>query len=46
MHCSINPEEIETEIEKLGHMVTSIWNIEQYRTRLPLSMSFVELNLP
>jgi hypothetical protein len=22
MHCSINPEEIKTEIEKLGHMVT------------------------
>jgi hypothetical protein len=39
MHCS-NPEEIKTEIEKLGHTVTNIWNIKQYRTRLPLSMFF------
>jgi hypothetical protein len=44
MHFSINPEEIKTEIEKLGHMVTNIWNIKQYRTKLPLSMFFfVEL---
>jgi hypothetical protein len=43
MHYSINPEEIKTEIEKLGHMVTNIWNIKQYRTKLPLSMFFVEL---
>jgi hypothetical protein len=43
MHYFINPEEIKTEIEKLGHMVTNIWNIKQYRTKLPLSMLFVEL---
>jgi hypothetical protein len=29
MHYSINPEEIKTEIEKLGHTVTNIWNIKQ-----------------
>jgi hypothetical protein len=36
---------IKTEIEKLGHTVknTSIWNIKQYRTKLPLSMFLVEL---
>jgi hypothetical protein len=43
MHYSINPEEIKTQIEKLGHTVTNICNIKQYRTKLPLSMSFVEL---
>jgi hypothetical protein len=43
MHYSSNPEEIETETEKLGHVVTNIWNIKQYRTKLPLSMFFVEL---
>jgi hypothetical protein len=43
MHYSINPEEIKTEIENLGHTVTNIWNIKQYRTKLPLSMFFVEL---
>jgi hypothetical protein len=43
MHYSINPEEIKTEIENLGHTVTNIWNTEQYRTMLPLSMFFVEL---
>jgi hypothetical protein len=36
MHYCINPEEIKTEIEKLGHRVTNIWNIKQYRTKLPL----------
>jgi hypothetical protein len=41
MHYYINHEEIKTEIEKLGHKVTNIWNIKQYRTRL-LSMFFVE----
>jgi hypothetical protein len=40
MHYSINTEEIRTEIEKLGHMVTNIWNIKQYRTKLPVSMLF------
>jgi hypothetical protein len=43
MHYSINPEEIKTEIVKLGHTVTNIWNIIQHRTKLPLSMSFVEM---
>jgi hypothetical protein len=43
MHYSINPQEIKTEIEKLGHTVTNVWNIKQYRTKLPLSMFFVEL---
>jgi hypothetical protein len=43
MHYSIAPADIETEIEKLGHQVTNIWNITQYRTKLPLSMFFVEL---
>jgi hypothetical protein len=39
----INPEEIKTEIQKFGHVVTNIWNIKQYRTMQPLSMFFVEL---
>jgi hypothetical protein len=43
MHYSINPEEIKTEIQKLGHTVTNIWNIKQFRTEQPLSMFFVEL---
>jgi hypothetical protein len=43
MHYSISPADIKTEIEKLGHQVTKIWNIPQYRTRLPLSMFFIEL---
>jgi hypothetical protein len=43
MHYSINPDDIKIEIEKLGHTVTNIWNIKQYRTKLPLSMFFVEL---
>jgi hypothetical protein len=38
MHYCINPEEIKTEIEKLGHTVTNIWNIKQYGTKLPFSM--------
>jgi hypothetical protein len=38
MHYSINPEEIKTEIQKLGHTVTNIWNIKQYKTKQPLSM--------
>jgi hypothetical protein len=33
MHYSNSPEEINTKIEKLGHTVTNIWNIKQYRTR-------------
>jgi hypothetical protein len=43
MHYSINPEEIKTEIQNLGHTVTNIRNIKQYRTKLSLSMFFVEL---
>jgi hypothetical protein len=43
IHYSINPEETKTEIEKLGHAVSNIWNIKQYRTELPISMLFVEL---
>jgi hypothetical protein len=45
MHYSFNPEATKTEIEKLEHMVTNIWNIKQYRTKLSLSMFFVELKL-
>jgi hypothetical protein len=33
MHYSINPQEIITEIERLGFMPTNIWNIKQYRTK-------------
>jgi hypothetical protein len=40
VHYSINPNEIKSEIEKLGGTVTNIWNIQQYRTKLPLSMVF------
>jgi hypothetical protein len=40
---SVNPEEIKTEIEKLGHTFTNICNIKQYRTTLLLSKIFVEL---
>jgi hypothetical protein len=43
MHYSINPQEIKTKIEKLGYIVTNVWNIKQYGTKLPLSMFFVEL---
>jgi hypothetical protein len=43
MHDSIAPANIKTEIEKLGHQVAKIWNITQYRTKLPLSMFYVEL---
>jgi PAX-interacting protein 1 len=43
MHYSTNPQEIINEIEKLGHTVTNIWNIKQYRTKLPLSRFFVKV---
>jgi hypothetical protein len=36
MHYSINPDDIKSEIETLGHKVANIWNITQYRTKLPL----------
>jgi hypothetical protein len=29
-------------LRNLGHTVTNIWNIKQYRTKLPFSMFFVE----
>jgi hypothetical protein len=44
MHYSINPQEIKTEIQKVGHTVANIWNIKQYKPKQPLSMLFVELN--
>jgi hypothetical protein len=37
-HYSINPDDIKAEIEKLGHKVANVWNITQYRTKLPLSV--------
>jgi hypothetical protein len=43
MYYSTNPEEIKTDIEKLGRMVTNVCNMKQYRTNLPFSMFFVEL---
>jgi hypothetical protein len=43
MHYSINPQEIKTEIEKLGHTFINILNIKECRTKLPLSMFFLEL---
>jgi hypothetical protein len=32
MHYSINTQEIKTEIDNLGHTVTNILNIKEYRT--------------
>jgi hypothetical protein len=43
IHYCINSEEIKTEIEKLGHTVTDIWNNKRYRTKPRLSMLLVEL---
>jgi hypothetical protein len=43
MHYSINPDDIKAEIENLGYKVANIWNIKQYRTKLPLFMFFVDL---
>jgi hypothetical protein len=43
MYYSINPEEIKTEIDKLGYTVTIIWNIKKYGTKLSLSTISVEL---
>jgi hypothetical protein len=43
MKYYINTEEFKTKIEKLWHIVTNIWIIKQYITKLPLSMFFVEL---
>jgi hypothetical protein len=43
MHFSINPADIQSEIEKLGHNVTNIYNIKHHLTKLPLPMFFVDL---
>jgi hypothetical protein len=43
MHYSINPEKIKAETEKLGHTVSNICNIKQYKIKLPLSIFFVDL---
>jgi hypothetical protein len=43
IHYSINPDDIKSEIENIGHKVTNILNIKQYRTKLPHSMFFVDL---
>jgi hypothetical protein len=43
MHFSINPSDIQSEIEKLGHTVTNIFNIKHRLTKLPLSMFFMDL---
>jgi hypothetical protein len=45
IHYSVNPDDIKSEIEKLGHKVANIWNIKQFQTKLPLSMFFVDLKL-
>jgi hypothetical protein len=37
-----HPQDIKAETENLGH-ITNIWNIKQYRTKLPLSTFSVEL---
>jgi hypothetical protein len=43
IHYSINPEEIKAEIKKLGHRVFEDMEYQTVRTKLPLSMFFVEL---
>jgi hypothetical protein len=43
MHYFINPQEIKTETENLGHMVTNIWNIKHSRTKLPLPTFSIDL---
>jgi hypothetical protein len=43
MHFSIDPAEIKSEIENLGHTVTNIYNIKQNKTKLLLPMFFVDL---
>jgi hypothetical protein len=40
---SIDPEDIKTEIAKLGHKVSNIWNVKHYLTKQPLSMFFIDL---
>jgi hypothetical protein len=41
----MNTAEIKTEIGKLWQMVTNIWNINHYRTKLTFWMFFLELKL-
>jgi hypothetical protein len=42
MRYFFNPEEIKTEIENLGHTVSNIWNIKQYKSsKQPLFMFFL-----
>jgi hypothetical protein len=43
MHFSIPTDNIKSEIEKLGHQVTNIWNMTHHRTKLPLSKFFIDL---
>jgi hypothetical protein len=43
MRHSINPDDMKSEIQNIGHKVANIWNIKQYRTKLPLPMFFVDL---
>jgi hypothetical protein len=43
IHQSINIEDIKTEIEKLWHTITNIWNIKQYKTKQPFSIIFLDL---
>jgi hypothetical protein len=40
MQYSNNPQETINETQKLGHKVTNIWIIKQYRTKQPLFMFF------
>jgi hypothetical protein len=37
-HHFVDPADIKEEIENLGHKVTNIWNIKQYRTPSPRSL--------
>lgn len=43
IHYSVDIEDIKDEIEKYGHKVTNIHNIQHRVTRAPLSMFFVDL---
>jgi hypothetical protein len=36
-------KDIKIKTEKLGHVVSNIWNIKQYRIKLSLSRFFVDL---
>ena len=43
LHYSINPSDIQSELEKLGHTATNIHNIKHRLTKHPLPMFFVDL---